>query len=392
MTRPTDHGPRISTRVAALQGNSLGEIFLMARERQGIDMALGTPGYPETAADIIGAANDAIRAGKNQYVFPPGDLRLREHIAATLPVPTDPQTELTVTVGGTEALFLALHALIDPGDEVVLLDPGYEQFRSTVAFAGGVPRHVPLHAPDWRFDPDELASAFTSRTRVVLLNSPGNPTGRVLTRQELDQVAELAGRWDATVVCDEVYSSFVFDGREQTSIAEVPGLAERSVVVGSLSKSHAISGWRLGFVRADATRTTAVRRVQELTTNGAPGPLQLAVGQAAGSADLRTASEEMGRRRDLALEIFTGMGMKIFPPEGGCFLLADIAPLTGGGMDGRAFTLELLEATGVVVVPAAPSFADPVRGAQYVRIAFNRQFELLHEVERRVRSFRPCGQ
>ncbi|MEV5510187.1 pyridoxal phosphate-dependent aminotransferase [Streptomyces orinoci] len=355
-------------------------------------MALGTPGFPETAVDIIGAANDAIRTGKNQYVFPPGDLQLREHIAGTLPVPTDPETELTVTVGGTEALFLALHALIDPGDEVVLLDPGYEQFRSTIAFAGGVPRHVPLHAPDWRFDPDELASAFNSRTRVVLLNSPGNPTGRVLTRQELNWIAELAEQWDATVICDEVYSSFVFDGRDHISIAEVPGLAERSVLVGSLSKSYAISGWRLGFLRASATRTTAMRRVQELTTNGAPGPLQLAVGLAAGTADLRTASEEMSRRRDFALEIFTGMGMKISPPEGGCFLLADIGPLTGGRADGRAFTLELLDATGVVVVPAAPSFADPVRGASYVRIAFNRQFELLHEVERRVRGFRPSGQ
>ncbi|NEE26726.1 pyridoxal phosphate-dependent aminotransferase, partial [Streptomyces sp. SID7982] len=199
-------------------------------------------------------------------------------------------------------------------------------------------------------------------------------------------------RWDVTVICDEVYSSFVFDGREQTSIAEVPGLAERSVLVGSLSKNYAISGWRLGFLRADAGRTAAMRRVQELTTNGAPGPLQLAVGSAAGSADLGTASKEMSRRRDFALEIFTGMGMKISPPEGGCFLLADIGPLTGGRMDGRAFTFELLDATGVVVVPAAPSFADPARGSQYVRIAFNRRFQLLHEVERRVRGFRPSGQ
>ncbi|MFB8179426.1 pyridoxal phosphate-dependent aminotransferase [Streptomyces sp. NPDC055966] len=355
-------------------------------------MALGTPGFPETTVDIIGAAHDAMRAGKNQYVFPPGDLRLRERIAAALPVPSDPETELTVTVGGTEALFLALHTFIDPGDEVVLLDPGYEQFRSTVAFAGGVPRHVPLHAPDWRFDPDELAAAFTARTRVVLLNSPGNPTGRVLTRQELGRIAELAERWDATVICDEVYSSFVFDGREHLSIAQVPGLAERSVLVGSLSKSHAISGWRLGFLRADATRTAAMRRVQEITTNGAPGPLQLAVGHAGDAADTQAASQEMGRRRDFALEIFTGLGMKISPPEGGCFLLADVGPLTGGRGDGRSFTLELLDATGVVVVPAAPSFADPGRGAPYVRIAFNRQFELLHEVERRVRGFRPSGQ
>ncbi|MFD7054923.1 pyridoxal phosphate-dependent aminotransferase [Streptomyces mirabilis] len=390
MARSTTHRPYISSRAAALHGNSLGELFLLARERGAIDLALGTPGYPEPATDIIEAAHEAMRAGRNQYDHPSGDLLLRERIAEGLTAPTDAQTELTVTVGATEALCVALLATVEPGDEVVLLDPGYEQFRAAITLAGAIPRFVPLRAPDWRFDPADLEAAFTSRTRAVLLNSPGNPTGRVLERQELDRIAGLAERWDVTVICDEVYSSFVFDGRVSTSIAAVPGLAERSIVVGSLSKSFAISGWRLGFLRADAVRTEALRRVHEITTNGAAVPLQVAVGLAALSADLRTANEEMGRRRDLALEIFTGMGMKIAPAEGGCFLFADVSPLTGGAMDSRAFALELLDTAGVLVVPGGPCFADPARGEQYVRIAFNRQVELLSEVERRIRAARPA--
>jgi aminotransferase len=392
MARSTIHRPFISSRAAALRGNSLGELFLLAQQRGAIDLALGTPGYPEPAREIIDAAYEAMRGGRNQYDHPSGDLRLRERIAAMLPTPTEPVTELTITVGATEALCVALLAVVEPGDEVVLLDPGYEQFAAAITLAGAVPRFVPLHPPDWRFDPADLAAAFTSRTRAVLLNSPANPTGRVLDSRELGQIAESAERWDTTVICDEVYSNFVFDGRAQTSITQVPGLAERSIIVGSLSKSYAISGWRLGFLRADAVRTQAMRRVHELTTNGAAAPLQVAVGLAALSADLKTAAEEMGRRRDLALEIFTGMGMKVPPAEGGCFLFADISPLTGGRKDSRAFAFELLDTTGVLVVPGGPSFADPARGEQYVRIAFNRQVELLREVERRVRAGRTAGE
>jgi aminotransferase len=388
----TDRRPYISSRAATLQGNSLAELFLLAQERKAIDLALGTPGYPEPAPEIIEAAYEAMRAGRNQYEHPSGDLQLRERIAATLQTPTDPQTELTITVGATEALCVALLSVVDPGDEVVLLDPGYEQFRAAIALAGAVPRFVPLHPAGWRFDPADLAAAFTPRTRAVLLNSPSNPTGRVLTADELGQIADLAERWDTTVICDEVYSAFVFDGRVQTSITEVPGLAERSIVVGSLSKSYAISGWRLGFLRADAARTEVLRRVHEITTNGAAAPLQVAVGLAALSADLKTAGEEMQHRRDLALKIFTGMGMTIHPAEGGCFLFADISPLTKGRRDSRAFALDLLDTTGVLVTPAGPCFADPARGAQYVRIAFNRQAELLREVERRISAARPTDE
>ncbi|MEU6610102.1 pyridoxal phosphate-dependent aminotransferase [Streptomyces shenzhenensis] len=386
MARSTAHRPTVSSRAALLPGSSLGELLLLARERGAIDLALGTPGYPEPAPDLIEAAVDAMRSGRNQYDHPSGDLPLRERIAETLVPGTDPHTELTVTVGATEALCVALLATVDPGDEVVLLDPGYEQFRAAVALAGAVPRFVPLHPPAWRYDPADLAAAFGPRTRAVLLNSPANPTGRVLERGELDEIAALCERWDATVICDEVYGTFVFDGRPWLSVTEVPGLAERSIVVGSLSKSHAVSGWRLGFLRADAARTETLRRVHELTTNGAATPLQVAVGTAALSMDLRTAAREMSRRRDLAQDTFSRKGMKFAPTEGGCYLFADVSPLTGRQHNSRRFVLELLDTAGVLLAPGAAFFAEPARGEQYVRIAFNRQTDLLHEVERRVLS------
>ncbi|MEW1614267.1 MULTISPECIES: pyridoxal phosphate-dependent aminotransferase [unclassified Streptomyces] len=386
MTHSTTRRAHVSSRAAGLRGNSLGELFLLARARGAIDLAVGTPGYPEPSHEIVEAAADAMRGGRNQYDHPSGDLLLRERIAATLDTPTEPATELTVTVGATEALCVALLATLDPGDEVVLLEPGYEQFKAAVALAGGVPRFVPLQPPSWRYDPADLAAAFTPRTRAVLLNSPSNPTGRVLGRRELEEIAELCERYDVTVICDEVYSTFVFDDRPRISVTQVPGLAERSIVVGSLSKSHAISGWRLGFLRADAARTEVLRRVHEVTTNGAATPLQVAVGMAALSVDLPTATAQMERRRDLAQEIFSRMGMKFAPVEGGCFLFADVEPLTGGRRSGTAFVHELLERAGVLLVPGGPFFADPARGEQYVRIAFNRSTEVLREVEHRLQA------
>ncbi|WP_431042207.1 pyridoxal phosphate-dependent aminotransferase [Streptomyces sp. P1-3] len=384
MTHSPGHRSPVSARAAQLSGTGLLELFLLARARGAVDLAVGTPGYPETSGDMIEEAVRALRDGHNQYEHPAGHAPLRQRIAESLGTPTDPDTEITITAGATEALYVALMATVDPGDEVVLLTPGFEQFTSAVGLVGATARFVPLHGPDWRYDPAELAAAFGPRTRAIVLNTPGNPTGRVLTRQELDEIAELCERWNVTAICDEVYREYVFDGRRHISVADVPGLAERSVVVGSLSKSHAVSGWRLGFLRADRTRTEAFRRVHELTTLGAAVPLQVAAGRAALSVDLGTAAAEMGKRRDLAQDIFSRMGMKFAPVEGGCFLFADISPLTGGRQDGMAFVRELLDRSGVLLVPGADFFSDPARGEQFVRVAFNRQAEVLREAERRL--------
>jgi aminotransferase len=374
----------VSTRTARLSGNSLTELFVLARARGAIDLAVGTPGYPSTSARLIEDAAQAMRAGRNQYEHPAGEAELRRQIADMLGDGADPEREITVTTGATEALYIALLSTLDQDDEVILFSPGYEQLAAAAALVGARLRFVRLHPPQWRYDPAELAAAFTPRTRAVLLNTPANPTGRVLTRAELEEIAELCDRWDATVICDEVYRAFAFDGRRHVSVTGIPAFTDRNIVIGSLSKSHAVSGWRLGFLRSDPGRTRTLRRVHELTTNGTAAPLQVAAASAAGSLDLDQVRRGMGRRRDLAQDIFAGMGMKFAPAEGGCFLFADISPLTGGREDGTAFAHHLLDRAGVLLAPGAPFFADPAEGRDYVRIAFNRQVETLREAERRI--------
>lgn len=243
---------------------------MLGRNTDAIDLAVGTPGYPDTPTAMIGEASRALRAGRNQYEDPAGAQALGQRIAEMLSAPTDPDTKITVTAGATEALHIALLATIDPGDEVVVFTPGFDQFAAAIRLVGGRPRFVELAAPEWRFGPAVLAAAFTARTRAVVLNTPSNPTGRVLGRDELAEVCE---RWNVTVICDEVYSTPVFDGRCHISVAEVPGLAERSIVVGSLSKTHAVSGWRLGFLRADPARTRVLQRVHQLNHAGHRRPV-----------------------------------------------------------------------------------------------------------------------
>lgn len=375
----------VSARAAALPGSTLTELYLLALSRGAIDLAVGTPGYPHTAGELVDEAGGAMRAGHNQYALPAGDPGLRRLIAETVCAGADPETEVTITAGATEAYYVALLATVDPGDEVILLDPGYEQFVTAVRLAGAVPVFVPAEAPEWRHDPATLAAAFGPRTRAIVLNSPNNPTGRVLSRAELDEIAGLCARWDVTVISDEVYRDFVYDGREHVSVADVPGFDGRSVVVGSLSKSYAVSGWRLGYLIADPARTTAMRRVHELTTNGTAAPLQWAAGRAVRGLDLAATSAGMAGRRDLAQEVFAAAGLKFAPVEGGCFLFADVSPIRGDRPDSTAFVRHLLETAGVLVVPGASFFSDPARGRDHVRIAFNRGADVLHEARRRIR-------
>jgi aminotransferase len=384
MVQSTSRSERASTRAAALAGNSLTGLFVTARASGAVDLAVGTPGYPATSPHLIEEATAAMLAGRNQYEHPAGDIALRRQIADMLGDGADPEREITVTAGATEALYVALLSTLDPGDEFVVFSPGYEQLAASATLVGGQARFVRLHAPEWRYDSAELAAAFNSRTRAILINTPANPTGRVLSRAELVEIAALCERWDVTMICDEVYRTFVFDGREHVSVTDVPGFTGRNIVIGSLSKSHGISGWRLGFLRSDPRRSETLRRVHELTTNGTAAPLQAAAGVAARSVDLAEARHEMGLRRTMAQEIFSGMGMKFGQVEGGCFLFADISPLTGGREDCTTFVANLLADAGVLLAPGTPFFADPEQGRDYVRIAFNRQAETLREAERRI--------
>jgi aminotransferase len=375
----------VSARAASLTSSRLANLLRLARQRHAIDLSLGVPEFPRPARSVIEQACVALREGDNQYADPAGEFALREAIANGLNTPADPDTEITVTTGASEALCVALLCTIDPGDEVIVLEPFYEHFLSAIRLAGGIPRCLRLRPPDWRFDPAELRGLFGPRTRCVVLNTPHNPTGRVLGLGELNLIAELCERWNVTVISDEVYSSYVFDGRTHISVADLPQLRDRSIVVGSLSKTYALSGWRLGFLRAEAARSAVMRRAQIVTTAGSVAPLQTAV---VASGVLQNPGDEpaatMQLRRDQAVAMLQRLGLRCGPVEGGCYALADISELTEE--DSEAFVRRLLMEAGVLIAPGTLFTSDFEAGRRWIRVAFNRSAETLGRAERNLRS------
>ncbi|MGW7377992.1 pyridoxal phosphate-dependent aminotransferase [Streptomyces sp. NPDC054794] len=373
---------QVAHRARGLTDSSLAGLLTRAAGRDVVDLAVGTPRFPVTEPTLVEAAVAALRAGHNQYLPPQGEATLRQSIAGSFDTPADPDTEITITAGGTEALCVALQSVLDPGDEVVLLEPFYENFLGAVRLAGGVPRHVSLREPDWRLPHDELRKAFGPRTKAIILNSPSNPTGRMLGEEDLELVAELCERWNAVAVSDEVYCHLVFDGRHHRSVADVPGLRERAIVVGSLSKSHAISGWRLGYLRATAQRTRVLRRVHEVTTSGTVAPLQISLGQVGIRPALaRERAAALQAHRDEVTAAFAGLGISFGPVEGGCFAF--------GRLDDRhpdcdSFATALLEERGVLIAPGRPFFSDPKHGDRFVRIAFNRPRDVIATARERL--------
>lgn len=348
-----------------------------------VDLATGMPSAPATDERLIEAACAALRAGVNQYENPAGNPELRAKIAAGFTTPADPATEVTVTVGGTEALLTALLSILNPGDEVVVFEPYYDNFLGTLSLAGAVPRFVELKAPKWRFEPESLKSVFGPRTKAVLLNSPHNPTGHMFSKDELEFIAGLCQKWNVTVISDEVYSWFTFDGREHLSVADIPALAERSIVVGSLSKSHALSGWRIGYLRAAPEITSVLRRVHIATTGGTTAPLQRAVLDARVlEPGVWNPAPELQKRRDSVTRIFTDAGLTCHVPDGGCYTMADIP--VGHDGDCESYASGLVASAGVLVVPSTILYDRRELGERRVRIAFNKAESVIDEAERRL--------
>ena len=366
-----------------------GKLFTLLKEASGsgaLDLALGIPAVPGTPAELIEFGCQVLRSGHNQYEVPDGNPRLRRQIAATLPVATDPATELTITVGATEGLAAAVLATVEPGDEVIVFEPFYENFISAVSLAGGVVRLVRLHAPDWRYDPAELRAAFGPRTRAIMLSTPNNPTGRVLSQTELRDIGELCQRWNVLAIADEIYAGFVFDGHRHISIMEVPELTDRSLVVGSLSKTHAVSGWRLGYLRASAPLSRAVREVHTALCGGTASPLQEAAARAVEAGmELSRVTEGLGPQRDRLRGILADAGIVSYRPEGSCYLLAEVPPEV---VDSEAMAYQLLRQVGVLVAPGQFfCSADAGPDARFVRLAFNRTQAFLDEVQTRLRCY-----
>jgi aminotransferase len=347
----------------------LGRWLANATRPHTVDLALGTPEFPGAPRSAIHAASHAMRRGHNQYDNPAGNGYLRASMACSLPCRPNPDTEMTVTVGATEALSATLLALLDQGDEVVLAEPYYPNFLSALALAGARPRFVPLTPPDWSFAPERFLDAIGPRTRLVLLNSPHNPTGKLLSRDAVRAIGTHCARHGVWLVCDEVYAAYTYDGRAHSSVCEQPGLEDIAVSISSFSKSHALSGWRLGYVRAAPRATRAVRLVHEALTGGAPSPLQRGLAAVLDEA-VPPPLEAMQRRRDEAVAMFTDAGLVCTHPEGGCYFTAE----QGDGLqDGDHLAQRLLTEAGVAVLPGSlfTTGDDPMM-RRFVRVAFNR--------------------
>lgn len=351
-----------------------------------LDIALGIPPGDPPAA-VVEAAVSALRQGLHQYADTAGLPELRAVIAAdalrTHGVVVDPDTEVTVTVGATEALLTALLAVTDPGDEVLLFEPYFELYPGIVQLAGAVPRLVRLEAPDWRLTEDALTRALSPRTRAVVLNTPHNPTGRVFDAQELGLLMDVCREQGIACITDEVYDCTVFDGRRHLSPLAVPGARSAGVVVGSLSKKLQMTGWRIGYCIADPELTAVLRRIHEHTTVGTNHPLQ------AGACALTASDVLDGRllfqeRRDELVAGLASLGFTVTPPEGGWFVFAGTEAL---GWSARTLSRRLAETAGVLVAPGTPFFQRPEDGDRWIRTTFVRGAETTQAALDRIAAF-----
>ena len=358
------------------------EMSALAAETGAINLGQG---FPDTDGprEMLEAAKAAIDAGRNQYPPGPGVPELLEAVAAHQErfygLRVDPRSEVLVTVGATEAIAATVLALCEPGDEVVTFEPYYDSYAATIALAGAVRRTSVLRFPDFAVDEASLRAAFSDRTRLVLLNTPHNPTGKVFTRAELELICALAREHDAWVVTDEVYEHLVFDGLEHIPVATLPGMAERTLTISSAGKTFSATGWKVGWVTGPTEAVAAVRTVKQFLTFVGSGPFQPAIAVALGLGDdvYAALAGSLQAKRDLLVAGLRSAGLEVAVPSGTYFVIADAAPL--GATDGLDFCRRLPSIAGVVGVPVSV-FHDDVEAARtLVRFAFCKKDEVLHE-------------
>jgi aspartate/methionine/tyrosine aminotransferase len=385
---------RTARRTRTFTESVIREMTRVARVHDAVNLAQGFPDFP-TPELLKEAAVDAIRRDVNQYAITWGAPSLRQALAAkyarTYGMQVDSEREITVTCGATEAMASVMLALIDPGDEVIVLEPFYENYGPDAILSEARPVFLTLEPPHYRLERDRLAALVTPRTRAVVLNSPNNPMGRVFEREELQGVAELCVEHDLLALTDEIYEHIYYRG-EHVPLATLPGMAERTVTVSGLSKTFSVTGWRVGTIVAPADLTDAIRKVHDFLTVGAPAPLQeaCAVGIERLGADyyasLMTEYEERGRTLLAALQ---DSGFRCQMPEGAYYILADFSDLSDD--DDTTFAKRLTREAGVAPVPGSSFFSVAERGRSLVRFAFCKKLETLEEAGARLRRFAGAG-
>jgi aspartate/methionine/tyrosine aminotransferase len=352
-----------------------------------VNLAQGFPDFP-APLEVKEAAKRAIDEDYNQYAITHGSPNFRAAIADKVrsynKIECDPERHVTVTCGATEAMIATLLAVINPGDEVIVFEPFYENYGPDAILAGAAPRYVTLRDPDFSFDPKELEAAFTKRTKAIIVNTPHNPTGKVFSRTELDMIAELCKRHDTLAITDEIYEHIIYGGAQHLSIASLPGMAERTVTISGLSKTYSITGWRLAYTVACERLTSAIRKVHDFLTVGAPHPLQ-----EAGATALRmpaayyqelTAMYE--RKRATLFDALTGAGFKCRSPQGAYYIIAEIGHL--GFADDFAAADFMLDPGGVAAVPGSSFYRHPDLGRRKLRFTFSKSDETLARAAQRL--------
>ncbi len=384
----------ISKRAGSFTESVIREMTRLAMAHDAINLAQGFPDFP-APEELKRAAQDAIAADLNQYPITWGEQELREALAETYArtygMAVDPERNVCVTCGSTEAMISSILGILDPGDEMILFEPFYENYGPDAILAGATPRYVPLREPDWTIDEAELAAAFNDRTRGIVINTPNNPTGKVFSREELEVIARLCERWDVVAFTDEIYEHITYDGARHVPMATIPGMEDRTVTISALSKTYAVTGWRVGWAIAPEVLVNGIRTVHDFLTVGAPTPLQHA-GVAALSLPetyYEQIAREYAERRELMLGILAEAGFETSVPKGAYYVMADVSHL-GLGDDTRT-AQHLVEHVGVAAVPGSSFYSEPELGHTRVRFAFCKRLETLEEAGRRLKQLHVAG-
>ena len=380
-----------SERALKFTESVIREMTRVCLKHQGVNLAQGFPDFP-APVEIKEAAIKAIRADLNQYAITWGTPNLRQAIAEKFTwfngVTVDPEREITVCCGSTEAMISSLMAIVNPGEEVIVFEPFYENYGPDTILCGAKPRFITLHEPDWHFDEQELAQAFSNKTKAIIINTPNNPTGKVFSHDELQSIADLCLKWGVVAVTDEIYEHILYDGAKHISIASLTGMRDQTITINSISKTYSLTGWRVGWAIASAHLTASIRKVHDFLTVGAPHPLQEAAAIA-----LRidrdyycTLAKEYQEKRDFLSQVLEEAGFHIYCPLGAYYIMTDVGHF--GFSDDVAFAFDLVEKFGVATVPGSSFYSLPSLGATKIRFCFPKKRETLEQAAEKLRNFK----
>ena len=381
---------RPAKRTVRFTESVIREMTRLSQEFDAINLAQGFPDFP-APEELKEAAAKAVLGDENQYSITWGSPRLREAIATKVKwfngIDADPDREITVTCGASESMMSALLSLVNPGDEVIVFEPYYENYVPGVTMVGGRPVFVPLEEPDFRVDPQRLRRAFSPRTKGIIVNTPNNPTGRVLSRDELEVIASLCQEFDAVAITDEIYEHIAYDGYQHISLATLPGMRDRTITISGITKTYSVTGWRVGYAIAASGLTDAFRKVHDYLTVCAPAPLQEA---AITALSLPQSYYEHLRasythRRQVLLDALTKAGFRCYKPEGAYYIMTDFSALSD--LDDVGFAHHLVREAGVAAVPGTSFYWHKNLGKKKLRFSFPKRDETLDEVRLRLLSF-----